>query len=83
VFAEKVSGAKTDRAAAGQGNTTRDLLNTLAAVAETGATFRSLGVSYYLQAAPFPLLRPFQQSPKRNRPFRAPSGIDLMGHAAL
>lgn len=62
VFAEKVSGAKTDRAgltkaiaALGEGDTlivakldrlarsTRDLLNTLAAVAEAGATFKSLG----------------------------------------
>jgi DNA invertase Pin-like site-specific DNA recombinase len=62
VFAEKQSGAKTDRAALakaiaalGQGDTlvvckldrlarsTRDLLNTLAAIAEAGATFKSLG----------------------------------------
>jgi DNA invertase Pin-like site-specific DNA recombinase len=62
VFAEKVSGAKTDRqqlakaiAALGPGDTlvvckldrlarsTRDLLNTLAAVGEAGATFKSLG----------------------------------------
>jgi DNA invertase Pin-like site-specific DNA recombinase len=62
VFAEKVSGAKSDRqqltsaiAALGQGDTlivckldrlarsTRDLLNTLAAIAAAGATFKSLG----------------------------------------
>ena len=62
VFAEKQSGAKTDRqqlakaiAALGPGDTlvvckldrlarsTRDLLNTLAAVGEAGATFKSLG----------------------------------------
>ena len=62
VYAEKVSGAKTDSqqlaraiAALGPGDTlvvckldrlarsTRDLLNTLAAIAETGATFKSLG----------------------------------------
>jgi DNA invertase Pin-like site-specific DNA recombinase len=62
VFAEKVSGAKTDRAqlakaiaALTAGDTlvvckldrlarsTRDLLNTLAAIADAGATFRSLG----------------------------------------
>jgi DNA invertase Pin-like site-specific DNA recombinase len=62
VFAEKQSGAKTDRqqlrkalAALGAGDTlvvckldrlarsTRDLLNTLAAVADAGATFKSLG----------------------------------------
>ncbi len=62
VFAEKVSGAKTDRAqlaraiaALSEGDTlvvckldrlarsTRDLLNTLATIAETGASFRSLG----------------------------------------
>src|SRR5262245_44756553 len=62
MFAEKVSGAKTDRqqlakaiAALGPGDTlvvckldrlarsTRDLLNTLAAIAEAGASFRSLG----------------------------------------
>jgi DNA invertase Pin-like site-specific DNA recombinase len=62
VFAEKQSGAKTDRAqlakalaALAEGDTlvvckldrlarsTRDLLNTLAAIAEAGATFRSLG----------------------------------------
>ena len=62
VFSEKVSGAKTDRAALakaiaalGDGDTlvvckldrlarsTRDLLNTLAAIADAGATFRSLG----------------------------------------
>jgi DNA invertase Pin-like site-specific DNA recombinase len=62
VFSEKVSGAKTDRAALakaiaalGNGDTlavckldrlarsTRDLLNTLAAIAEAGASFRSLG----------------------------------------
>jgi DNA invertase Pin-like site-specific DNA recombinase len=61
VFAEKVSGAKTDRAALAKaiaaltvGDTlivckldrlarsTRDLLNTLAAIAEAGASFRSL-----------------------------------------
>jgi DNA invertase Pin-like site-specific DNA recombinase len=62
VFAEKVSGAKTDRAqlakaiaALTAGDTlvvckldrlarsTRDLLNTLVAIADAGATFRSLG----------------------------------------
>jgi DNA invertase Pin-like site-specific DNA recombinase len=59
VFAEKVSGAKADRekaiAALTVGDTlivckldrlarsTRDLLNTLAAIAEAGASFRSLG----------------------------------------
>jgi DNA invertase Pin-like site-specific DNA recombinase len=62
VFAEKVSGAKTDRAqlaraisalAAGDtlivckldrlARSTRDLLNTLAAIAAAGATFKSLG----------------------------------------
>jgi DNA invertase Pin-like site-specific DNA recombinase len=62
VFAEKISGAKTDRAqlakaiaALAEGDTlvvckldrlarsTRDLLNTLAAIAEAGATFKSLG----------------------------------------
>ena len=62
LFAEKQSGAKTDRAALARciaslepGDTllvtkldrlarsTRDLLNTLAAVAERGASFRSLG----------------------------------------
>jgi len=62
VFAEKVSGAKTDRqqlakaiAALAPGDalivtkldrlarSTRDLLNTLAAVADAGATFKSLG----------------------------------------
>ncbi|MFZ1149596.1 MAG: recombinase family protein [Xanthobacteraceae bacterium] len=62
VFAEKQSGAKTDRAqlakaiaALAEGDTlivckldrlarsTRDLLNTLAAIAEKGATFKSLG----------------------------------------
>src|SRR5690349_17850971 len=62
VFAEKMSGAKTDRAALakavtalGAGDTlvvckldrlarsTRDLLNTLAGIAEAGATFKSLG----------------------------------------
>jgi DNA invertase Pin-like site-specific DNA recombinase len=62
VFAEKQSGAKTDRAALAKaiaaltaGDTlivtkldrlarsTRDLLNTLAGIAEAGATFRSLG----------------------------------------
>jgi DNA invertase Pin-like site-specific DNA recombinase len=62
VFAEKQSGARTDRARLGPlycfargGDTlvitkldrlahcTRDLLNTLAAVAERGASFRSLG----------------------------------------
>jgi DNA invertase Pin-like site-specific DNA recombinase len=62
VFAEKQSGAKTDRAqlakalaSLADGDTlvvckldrlarsTRDLLNTLAAIAERGATFRSLG----------------------------------------
>jgi DNA invertase Pin-like site-specific DNA recombinase len=62
VFAEKQSGAKTDRAqlakaiaALGDGDTlivtkldrlarsTRDLLNTLAAVGEAGASFKSLG----------------------------------------
>jgi DNA invertase Pin-like site-specific DNA recombinase len=62
VFAEKQSGAKTDRAqlakaiaALGLGDTlvvckldrlarsTRDLLNTLAAIAAAGATFKSLG----------------------------------------
>ena len=62
VFAEKVSGAKTDRqalakaiAALTEGDTlvvckldrlarsTRNLLNTLAAIADAGATFRSLG----------------------------------------
>jgi DNA invertase Pin-like site-specific DNA recombinase len=62
VFAEKQSGAKTDRAqlakalaALAEGDTlvvckldrlarsTRDLLNTLAAVGEAGATFKSLG----------------------------------------
>jgi DNA invertase Pin-like site-specific DNA recombinase len=62
VFAEKQSGAKTDRAALAKaiaaltvGDTlvvckpdrlarsTRDLLNTLAAIAEAGATFKSLG----------------------------------------
>jgi DNA invertase Pin-like site-specific DNA recombinase len=62
VFAEKQSGAKTDRqqlaraiAALAAGDTlivtkldrlarsTRDLLNTLAAIAEAGATFKSLG----------------------------------------
>ena len=62
VFSEKVSGAKTDRAALAKaiaaltpGDTlvvckldrlarsTRDLLNTLAAVADAGATFKSLG----------------------------------------
>jgi DNA invertase Pin-like site-specific DNA recombinase len=62
VYAEKVSGAKTDRvqlakaiAALVEGNTlivtkldrlarsTRDLLNTLAAIAAAGATFKSLG----------------------------------------
>ena len=62
VFAEKQSGAKTDRAALARciaslepGDTllatkldrlarsTRDLLNTLAAVAERGGSFRSLG----------------------------------------
>jgi DNA invertase Pin-like site-specific DNA recombinase len=62
VFAEKQSGAKTDRAqlakaiaALAEGDTlvvckldrlarsTRDLLNTLAAIAEAGATFKSLG----------------------------------------
>jgi DNA invertase Pin-like site-specific DNA recombinase len=61
-FAEKVSGAKTDRAALARclaaleaGDTllvtkldrlarsTRDLLNTLAAIAEKGASFKSLG----------------------------------------
>jgi DNA invertase Pin-like site-specific DNA recombinase len=62
VFAEKVSGAKTDRAqlakaiaALTPGDTlvvckldrlarsTRDLLNTLAAIADAGSTFKSLG----------------------------------------
>jgi DNA invertase Pin-like site-specific DNA recombinase len=62
VFAEKQSGAKTDRAALARciaslepGDTllatkldrlarsTRDLLNTLAAIGEAGASFRSLG----------------------------------------
>ena len=62
VFAEKQSGAKTDRAqlakaiaALAEGDTlivckldrlarsTRDLLNTLAAIASAGATFKSLG----------------------------------------
>jgi len=62
VFAEKQSGAKTDRATLAKaiaaltaGDTlvvckldrlarsTRDLLNTLAAIAEAGATFKSLG----------------------------------------
>jgi DNA invertase Pin-like site-specific DNA recombinase len=62
VYAEKVSGAKTDRqqlakalAALGSGDclivtkldrlarSTRDLLNTLAVIAERGASFRSLG----------------------------------------
>jgi DNA invertase Pin-like site-specific DNA recombinase len=62
VYAEKVSGAKTDRqqlakalAALGSGEclivtkldrlarSTRDLLNTLAVIAERGASFRSLG----------------------------------------
>jgi DNA invertase Pin-like site-specific DNA recombinase len=62
VFAEKISGAKTDRAqlakalaALAEGDTlvvckldrlarsTRDLLNTLAVIAEAGASFRSLG----------------------------------------
>jgi DNA invertase Pin-like site-specific DNA recombinase len=62
VFAEKVSGAKTDRAAPAKtiaaltaGDTvvvckldrlarsTRDLLNILAAIADAGANFRSLG----------------------------------------
>jgi DNA invertase Pin-like site-specific DNA recombinase len=62
VYAEKVSGAKTDRAqlakaiaALADGDTlvvckldrlarsTRDLLNTLAAIAAAGATFKSLG----------------------------------------
>jgi DNA invertase Pin-like site-specific DNA recombinase len=62
VYAEKVSGAKTDRAALAkaiaalaEGDTlvvckldrlarsTRDLLNTLAAIAAAGATFKSLG----------------------------------------
>jgi DNA invertase Pin-like site-specific DNA recombinase len=62
VFAEKQSGAKTDRAALAkaiaalvEGDTlvvckldrlarsTRDLLNTLAAIAEAGASFKSLG----------------------------------------
>ena len=62
VFAEKQSGAKTDRAqlakaiaALAEGDTlivckldrlarsTRDLLNTLAAIAKKGATFKSLG----------------------------------------
>jgi hypothetical protein len=62
VYAEKVSGAKTDRvqlakaiAALVEGDTlivtkldrlarsTRDLLNTLAAIAAAGATFKSLG----------------------------------------
>jgi DNA invertase Pin-like site-specific DNA recombinase len=62
VFAEKQSGAKTDRAqlaraiaTLAEGDTlvvckldrlarsTRDLLNTLAAIAEAGATFKSLG----------------------------------------
>jgi DNA invertase Pin-like site-specific DNA recombinase len=62
VFSEKVSGAKTDRAALAKaiaalavGDTlvvckldrlarsTRDLLNTLAAIADAGATFKSLG----------------------------------------
>jgi DNA invertase Pin-like site-specific DNA recombinase len=62
VFSEKVSGAKTDRAALvkaiaalGNGDTlvvckldrlarsTRDLLTTLAAIADAGATFKSLG----------------------------------------
>ncbi len=62
VYAEKVSGAKTDRAALakaiaalGPGDTlivtkldrlarsTRDLLNTLAEIAQRGATFKSLG----------------------------------------
>ena len=62
VFAEKVSGAKTDRAqlakaiaALAEGDclivtkldrlarSTRDLLNTLAAIGEAGATFKSLG----------------------------------------
>jgi DNA invertase Pin-like site-specific DNA recombinase len=65
VFAEKQSGAKTDRAqlakaiaALGAGDTlivtkldrlarsTRDLLNTLAAVGEAGASFKSLGDSW-------------------------------------
>jgi DNA invertase Pin-like site-specific DNA recombinase len=62
VFAEKISGAVTDRAqlakaiaALAEGDTlvvckldrlarsTRDLLNTLAAIADAGATFKSLG----------------------------------------
>lgn len=62
VFAEKISGATSDRlqlakaiAALGEGDclivtkldrlarSTRDLLNTLAAIAEAGATFKSLG----------------------------------------
>ena len=65
VYAEKQSGAKTDRqqlakalAALGPGDTlvvckldrlarsTRDLLNTLAAVGEAGASFKSLGDSW-------------------------------------
>ena len=66
VFAEKQSGAKTDRAqlakaiaALGDGDTlivckldrlarsTRDLLNTLAAIADAGASFKSLGDPYF------------------------------------
>ena len=62
LFAEKVSGAKTDRAALARclrgleagdvllvtkldrpARSTRDLLNTLAAIGEAGASFRSLG----------------------------------------
>jgi DNA invertase Pin-like site-specific DNA recombinase len=62
VFAEKVSGAKTDRAALARclrgleagdvllvtkldrpARSTRDLLNTLAAIGEAGASFKSLG----------------------------------------
>ena len=65
VFAEKVSGAKTDRAqlakaiaALAEGDclivtkldrlarSTRDLLNTLAAIGEAGATFKSLSDSW-------------------------------------
>jgi len=41
VFAEKQSGAKTDRDRLAR--STRDLLNTLAAIADAGATFKSLG----------------------------------------